>query len=905
MPDYKLAIEAGLVKDNPRGEIYVQDIVDTEDLVKIMRFYESRVRYYFHERKNKGMDKRRKEKLAEIRKQFNWKGRTAKSLFEAVADTINKETKLKPAVKVYRGMIGLALGEEETLGHMKEYGTGAFWTTRKESADIYVGGSKFGYSGFFGAKSILLEGEARVTDVYWPGTFKSRLSFPEERELEMMSSVKLTSVKIYGITDKARDALIQWETTGKNWKPWIDPRFRPEATYKYNKVVVPVDKIADNPDEDRTDIMPGISLSNPSDQEVIEAGYLQGINDVIEVVEDEMEDPDSPDLVVHGDIYNFQNATIERGSKLAVGDKVDGTKTAGDYIGGDKVGGNLAKDKAEQIVGGMKSDRNSNIITNPSRSKPTLEQFRKWVELVNMKNKELKAFLNSDWFKESGLTPAQAKAQGIKSGQDSFRAIIRMRNKLGLTGPKDYIKEGPQITKKYYELALDTWSGPNNRVSALDDRTDWGWMMRQIRFNSRASAFPYNKAQEKRKGPLIKKQKTQNQPSRKLLSLWVWGHDPWRWARKHGVENMPKCPKVPWVGMTEKRKYGSIPVIMSPKTKKNPASSFDDIIPAIFEVSEETQHTLYNRLIKLMEESGEIAEEVLIKEGFKPYKKPGKDGVDGEIADAIIVLLMAFEKNGGTVDELQDLLSKNIGKRTDPIETEARRAASDPSFVHHEWYIEHHLDYVKAIAHNLLKSSDPEDSQLIDDMVWMHDYPKMMSDKENFSLVEDLVSKHRSPEYTTRLMNQLHNMEAIKSKTWNGKSTTIAAVMSTADALAHYYGPFWQIYMDENEEKDLEFLKKSNAAKLEKDKRKLRAGPMKDGLDSVKLQYKGRKVRVVGNEHIADLVTRKNPSSADFFPGDANVAHPSLISQTIPITSLQGDWRHGKFAEDDPFEEYF
>ena len=80
---------------------------------------------------------------------------------------------------------------------------------------------------------------------------------------------------------------------------------------------------------------------------------------------------------------------------------------------------------------------------------------------------------------------------------------------------------------------------------------------------------------------------------------------------------------------------------------------------------------------------------------------------------------------------------------------------------------------------------------------------------------------------------------------------------------------------------------------------------MKDGLDSVKLQYKGRKVRVVGNEHIADLVTRKNPSSADFFPGDANVAHPSLISQTIPITSLQGDWRHGKFAEEDPFEEYF
>ena len=525
----------------------------------------------------------------------------------------------------------------------------------------------------------------------------------------------------------------------------------------------------------------GLVLQNPSNQEVIKAGYLQGVNDVIEVVEDETEDPDNPDLVVYGDIYNFKDATIGPKSRV--------------------------------FADNLKSDRGSNIQNNPSRSKPTLEQFRKWVELVNMKNKELKAFLDSDWFKESGLTPAQAKAQGIKSGQDSFRSIIRMRKKLGLTGPKDYIKEGPQITKKYYEMAVDKWSGPDNKVSALDDRTDWGWMMRQIRFNSRASAFPYNKAAEGRKGPLVKKQKTQNQPSRKLLSLWVWGHDPWRWARKHGVESMPKCPKVPWVGMTEKRKYGSIPVIMSPKTKKNPGHC--------------------------------------------------------------------------------------------PIEVEARRAASDPSFKHHEWYIEHHLDYVMAIAKAIVNSDEPEDQQLIHDMVWMHDYPKMMGDKENFELVRNLVSKYRSERYTDRLMNQLRWMEEIKSPDWSKGTTTIAAVMSTADALAHYYGPFFQIYHDENPDKPIEALKRENAEKLEKDKRKLRAGPMKDGLDSVKLQYKGRKVRVVGNEHIADLVARKNPSSADFFPGDANVAHPSLISQTIPITSLQGDWRHGKFSEEDPFEEYF
>ena len=99
------------------------------------------------------------------------------------------------------------------------------------------------------------------------------------------------------------------------------------------------------------------------------------------------------------------------------------------------------------------------------------------------------------------------------------------------------------------------------------------------------------------------------------------------------------------------------------KSRRNsPASDFDEVIEYIFGVSEETQHTLFNRLVKLMEESGEIAEEVLIKEGYKPYKEAGKDGVEGEIADAIVVLIMAFERNGGTPEELSDLLAKSIGK---------------------------------------------------------------------------------------------------------------------------------------------------------------------------------------------------------------------------------------------------
>ena len=67
----------------------------------------------------------------------------------------------------------------------------------------------------------------------------------------------------------------------------------------------------------------------------------------------------------------------------------------------------------------------------------------------------------------------------------------------------------------------------------------------------------------KRKGPLVRK----GQPTRRLLALWVWGFDPWRYARKvEKRKTMPKCPKVPWIGRTEKRMYG----VQSDEVKMNP-----------------------------------------------------------------------------------------------------------------------------------------------------------------------------------------------------------------------------------------------------------------------------------------------------------------------------------------------
>ena len=86
-------------------------------------------------------------------------------------------------------------------------------------------------------------------------------------------------------------------------------------------------------------------------------------------------------------------------------------------------------------------------LVNPP--KDNFDWFEEWAKLINMKNKEIDAFMKSDWFKVSGLTPGEAKEAGIRSGQNSLRAIMRMRKETGAHRTK---RLHPQRTQNYREL---------------------------------------------------------------------------------------------------------------------------------------------------------------------------------------------------------------------------------------------------------------------------------------------------------------------------------------------------------------------------------------------------------------------------------------------------------------------
>ena len=109
------------------------------------------------------------------------------------------------------------------------------------------------------------------------------------------------------------------------------------------------------------------------------------------------------------------------------------------------------------------------------------EKYAKWKKLVNMSASEIERFMDTQLGKEAGLSRKEAReAGGIKTGRDSARAIIRMKR-----------------------TPVEDWS-----------QNDWQWASRQISFISRM------------KGNIGKLRDEDGEPTRKLTSLLIWGHNP-------------------------------------------------------------------------------------------------------------------------------------------------------------------------------------------------------------------------------------------------------------------------------------------------------------------------------------------------------------------------------------------
>ena len=121
---------------------------------------------------------------------------------------------------------------------------------------------------------------------------------------------------------------------------------------------------------------------------------------------------------------------------------------------------------------------------------PDETTWKKWKDLVNMTQKEIQEFYDSEDGKDAGMTSKDAKSVGISSGRESAAWLLKM------------IPHGNS-----FKEAENHWTP-----------IMWKWARKQISFISRMNGM--------RKRIVGNPFEKDGKKTRWIKSMLIWGHDP-------------------------------------------------------------------------------------------------------------------------------------------------------------------------------------------------------------------------------------------------------------------------------------------------------------------------------------------------------------------------------------------
>lgn len=164
------------------------------------------------------------------------------------------------------------------------------------------------------------------------------------------------------------------------------------------------------------------------------------------------------------------------------------------------------------------------------------------------------------------------------------------------------------------------------------------------------------------------------------------------------------------------------------------------------------------------------------------------------------------------------------------LEAHVTQLANEDRFIHHTWFIAHHLKIIEQLVNELCDHYPAANRTVCLAMVWLHDLGKIITNKQKPREEEDRITLQESEKLLTQFgfsatdtaltLACLQQMEALKSTPADNLHIE-TKIISSADAAAHYIGPFFALYWYENPTKSVESLIADNHKKLEKDQKKV------------------------------------------------------------------------------------